>query len=83
MIDHALVLAGPMTAPCASQAPSQSPQWLQVLEATGAMATTDGVLIAVYIVVIRDPRKPRKNTNTTLQMGVLQRVKTERVGAQA
>ena len=84
MINHALVLAGPMTAPCASQAASQSPQWLQVLQATGAMATTVGVLIALYLVVIRDPREAsEEHRHHVAKMGVLQRVKTERVGAQA
>jgi hypothetical protein len=57
MTDHPLVLVGPMTVQCASQAASQSPLWLQVIQATGAIATTVGVLIALYIAVIRDPRE--------------------------
>jgi hypothetical protein len=65
MTDHPLVLVGPMTAQCASQAASQSPLWLQVIQATGAIATTVGVLIALYIAVIRGPGKPPKSADTT------------------
>jgi hypothetical protein len=84
MIDHALVLAGPMTAPCASQAASQSPQWLQVMQATGAVATTVGVLIALYLVVIRDPREAsEEHRHQVAKMDALHHVQTERVGAQA
>lgn len=57
MITHALVLGGPMAAPCASQAVTQSPQWLQLVQAIGSSATTIGVLIALYIAIIREPRE--------------------------
>jgi hypothetical protein len=36
---------------------SQSPQWIQITQAIGSVATTIGVLTALYIAVIRDPRK--------------------------
>jgi hypothetical protein len=38
--------------------------WLQEIQAIGAVATTIGVLTALYIAVIRDPGKPPKNTYT-------------------
>ncbi len=84
MISHALVLGGPMAAQCAPQAVSQSPQWLQVVQATGAIATTVGVLIALYIVVIRDPREAsEEHKHHVAQMEALHRAKRERAAAQA
>ena len=42
------------------------------------------MLIALYLVVIRDPREAsEEHRHHVAKMGVLQRVKTERVGAQA
>jgi hypothetical protein len=34
-----------------------APLWLQVIQAAGGIATTIGVLIALYIALIRDPRE--------------------------
>ena len=65
MTNPAIVLAAPMTAQCASQAVSQSPLWLQVIRATAAVATTIGVLMALYIVVIRDPRSDSASAGAT------------------
>ena len=84
MTNHALALAGPMTAQCASQAVSQSPLWLQVIQAAGGFATTIGVLIAVYIAVIREPREASEvHRHHVAQMDALQRAKTERFGSAA
>jgi hypothetical protein len=76
MIDH---LVG-----CASQAASQSPQWIQVAQAIGSAATTIGVLTALYIAVIRDPRKAsQEHLHHLDRLNALQSVKRERIGAQA
>lgn len=56
MINHTLVLADPVTVRCVSQVIGQPPQWLQVIQAVAAIATTVGVLLAVCVAVIRDPR---------------------------
>jgi hypothetical protein len=76
MIDHVLG--------CASQAASQSPQWIQVAQAIGSAATTIGVLTALYIAVIRDPRKaPQEHIHHLERLNALASVKKERIGAQA
>ncbi|MGB9223914.1 hypothetical protein [Mycobacterium sp.] len=62
----------------------QTPQWLQLVQAIGAMATTVGVLTALYIAVIRDPRKASKEHQDHVErMEALRRAKKERAGAQA
>lgn len=84
MIFHALVSAGDITAQCAPQVAGQSPTWLQVIQATGSIATAVGVLIALYIAVIRDPREASEEHRHHLaQMEAIHRVKVERFGAQA
>jgi hypothetical protein len=63
---------------------SQTPQWLQLVQAIGAMATTVGVLTALYIAVIRDPRNASKEHIHHLErMEALHRVQMDRAGAQA
>src|SRR3982074_2392471 len=63
---------------------SQTPQWLQLVQAIGATATRVGVLTALYIAVIRDPRKASKeHLDHVERMEALQRAKKERAGAQA
>ena len=84
MITHALVLGGPMAAPCASQAVTQSPQWLQLVQAIGSSATTVGVLIALYIAIIREPREASEvHRYHEAQREALHRAKRERAAAQA
>ncbi len=84
MINHALVLLDPMTVPCASQATSQPPQWLQISQVVGAMATAIGVLTALYIAVVRDPRSAyREHLHHVERMNALQGIKRERAAAQA
>jgi hypothetical protein len=69
---------------CASQAISQSPQWIQIAQAIGSAATTIGVLTALYIAVIRDPRKAsQEHLHHLERLNALQTVKKERIGAQA
>jgi len=57
---------------------------LQEIQAIGAMATTIGVLTALYIAVIRDPRKASQEHRHHLErMDALHRVHMDRVEAQA
>ena len=58
--------------------------WLQQIQAIGAVATTIGVLTALYIAVIRDPRKASQEHRHHLErMNALHRVHTDRIEAQA
>ena len=81
---QSLLFATRMTAQLTPQVPSQSPLWLQLIQATAAVATTVGVLIALYIVVIRDPREAsEEHRHHEAQIDAIQRAKRERFGAQA
>jgi hypothetical protein len=61
-----------------------APLWLQVIQAAGGIATTIGVLIALYIALIRDPREASaEHKDHVAQMEALQRARTERFGAQS
>jgi hypothetical protein len=61
-----------------------NPLWLQVIQAAGGIATTIGVLIALYIALIRDPRESSAEHNHHVaQMEAVRRARTERFGAQA
>ena len=61
-----------------------NPLWLQVIQAAGGIATTIGVLIALYIALIRDPREASaEHQHHVEQMEAFRRAKTERFGAQA
>ncbi|HEX3289570.1 MAG TPA: hypothetical protein VHT50_34075 [Mycobacterium sp.] len=72
------------TAECAPQAVSPSPSWLQVIQATGSIATAVGVLIALYVAAIREPRKAAdERRHHVAQMNALHRAERERVAAQA
>ena len=46
-----------VAAQCAQQVGNPTPLWLRVIQAAGRIATTIGVLIALYIALIRDPRE--------------------------
>ena len=46
-----------LAAQCAQQVGNPTPLWLRVIQAAGRIATTIGVLIALYIALIRDPRE--------------------------
>jgi hypothetical protein len=63
---------------------TQPPHWLQLAQATGAIATTIGVLIALYVAVIREPRKAAEERRHHIaQMDALHRAEKERIAAQA
>ena len=58
--------------------------WLQEIQAIGAVATTIGVLTALYIAVIRDPRKAsQEHLHHSERMNALRRVHMDRIEAQA
>jgi hypothetical protein len=58
--------------------------WLQEIQAIGALATTIGVLTALYIAVIRDPRKAsQEHLHHLERMNALHRVHVDRIEAQA
>lgn len=81
---HAFASAGRIVADCATPAASQSPSWLPMIQATGSIATAVGVLIALYIAVIRDPREASaEHRHHLAQMEAIHRAKIERFGAQA
>ena len=84
MTSQTLVLAAQLTAQCASHAAVQSPQWLQAIQATGGIATTVGVLTALYIAAIREPKKDAAERREHLaQINALHSAERERVAAQS
>ena len=84
MNSHALVLAAQLTAQFASPAGTQSPHWLQAIQATGGIATTVGVLTALYIAAIREPRKDAaERREHSAQLSALHRAEKERIAAQS
>ena len=58
MTNDALAFVGHISA-------NQAPVWLQEVQAIAGIATTIGVLIALYIAAIREPRKTPQNADTT------------------
>lgn len=73
-----------VTAECVSPASTPSPLWLQATQATGAVAATVGVLIAVYIALIREPREASEvHRHHLAQMAELRRAKKDRAQAHA
>jgi hypothetical protein len=63
---------------------TQSPEWLQVIQAIGGIATTIGVLIALYIAAIREPRKDAaERRHHAAQISELHNAEKERLAAQA
>ena len=84
MTDDALVFVGRITAQDVSIAVGQPPLWLLVIQAVAAIATTIGVLIALYVAAIREPRKASEERRHHIaQMNALHRAKTERFGSAA
>lgn len=61
-----------------------SPPWLQMTQAAGAVATTVGVLIALYIALVREPREAfAAHKYHVARMDQLRKVTRERFSAQA
>jgi len=83
MAIHALASMSSLTALCGTQA-SGRPIWLQVIQAAGGIATTVGVLIALYIALIREPKEASaEHSHHVAQMDIIRRARSERIGAQA
>src|SRR5215813_5633507 len=84
MILQALASGCDTAAQYAPQAVSQSPTWLQVIQAIGSVATAVGVLIALYVALIREPKEASaEHRHHVAQMDALRNVKNERLWAQA
>lgn len=63
---------------------SNTPTWFLFVQAAAAISTTVGVLIALYVAVIREPRKAAEERKRhQAEMDALSRAETERVAAQA
>jgi hypothetical protein len=61
-----------------------NPIWYVAIQATASGATTIGVLIALYVAVIREPRKAEEERKRhEAQMEALNRAEMDRVVAQA
>ncbi|WP_431236707.1 hypothetical protein ACQ86B_17400 [Mycolicibacterium aichiense] len=63
---------------------TNTPTWLLIVQAAASISTTLGVLIALYVAVIREPRKAseeRKRHQT--EMDALNRAEADRIAAQA
>ena len=84
MTNDALEFVGRITAQTTPTPIYQPPQWFQAVQASAAIATTLGVLIALYVAALREPRKAaaeRKHHNA--QLNALRRAQMGRVAAQA
>jgi hypothetical protein len=82
--NDALVFVGHITAQGPADSANQLPLWLPETQAIAALATTIGVLIALYVGVIREPRKAAEERRRhKAQIDALRRVRGKRVAAQA
>ena len=60
------------------------PTWYLAVQAAAAVATTVGVLIALYVAVVREPRKAAEERERhQAEMTALNRAEMDRVAAQA
>ena len=83
-ITDALVFLTRITAQGTSHVLNQMPIWVQFIPATAAAATTMGVLIALYVAVVREPKKAaEERRHLKAQMYALRRAERQRVAAQA
>ena len=57
MTNHDLLSAARINAQGASDVVNRTSLWLQEIQAIAAVATTVGVLIALYVATVREPRK--------------------------
>lgn len=61
-----------------------NPTWSVAIQAAASVATTIGVLIALYVAVVREPRKAdEERKRHEAQMNALNRAEMDRVAAQA
>lgn len=84
MSSDTLALAGRITAEGTSDIADQLPLWLQEIQAIAAVATTIGVLIALYVAIVREPRKAAEERRRhDARFDALRRAQAKRVAAQA
>src|SRR4029079_15542691 len=84
MNDNALQFVGHINALGPPIAANQTPVWLQEVQAIAGIATTIGVLIALYIAAIREPRKDAaERRHHAAQIDALRRAEQARIAAQA
>ena len=84
MTDHALLSVTRISAQGPSDVVNQTSLWLQEVQAIAAVATTVGVLIALYVATIREPKKAAEESRRhKAQMDALRRAHRKRVAAQA
>jgi hypothetical protein len=63
---------------------TDTPTWLLAVQAAAAISTTIGVLIALYVAMIREPKKAvEERKRHQAEMDALNRAEAERVAAQA
>ena len=84
MTNDALAFVGHISALGAPISANQTPVWLQEVQAIAGIATTIGVLIALYIAAIREPRKEAaERRHHAAQIDALRRAEQARIAAQA
>src|SRR4029079_7533151 len=84
MNNHALEFVGHINALGPQIAANQTPVWLQEVQALAGVANTMGVLIALYIAAIREPRKDAaERRHHAAQIDALRRAEQARIAAQA
>ena len=84
MTNDALTFVGRINALGPPIVANQTPLWLQEVQAVAGIATTIGVLIALYIAAIREPRKDAaERGHHAEQIDALHRAEQARIAAQA
>jgi hypothetical protein len=84
MTNNALEFVGHINALGPPIAANQTSVWLQEVQALAGIATTMGVLIALYIAAIREPRKDAaERRHHAAQIDALRRAEQARIAAQA
>ena len=84
MTTAALVIVGRITAQGTVNAANQITPWLTETQATAAVATTLSVFIALYVTVVREPRRAAEEARRReARMDTLRRAVRERIAAQA
>jgi class 3 adenylate cyclase len=82
--NHDLLSVARISAQGTSDVVNQTSIWLQEIQAISAVATTVGVLLALHVAAIREPRKAAAESRRhKAQMDALRRAHRKRVTAQA
>jgi hypothetical protein len=84
MTEHALLSVAHISAQGPSDVVNQTALWLQEIQAISAVATTIGVLIALYVAIVREPRKAAEERKRhKARFDALRRAHGKHVAAQA